>query len=857
MADVILTGRDSSEAVDPQAVVATFKPGREVREQSLQDILEQVGIRNLSLTRSGNNVVLSYTNPAGVEQTSTVQAPEGVPDGSVDYEKLTEALRNAINGAVQVQGISVSGTEIELISDGGMQYTVDVSQIVKRFALQGYPDKVPASDVSVNTSNFDGNLNSGDDDLQKVAQKLDDLVVSAGATSGLNATQVNQRIQALVRSWALDASSDLVPTNRLADGSKLTNLNLRSLTALSVSGQTLRLDYTDGDGTTQRLSVALPAGSGGSSTWVDPTAQQAYDAIKDRIAAGNNITLDKDDSTDVITINGQAGGGGTTDLTTTASKNAIKDAVGEMLTGNVEDGIDVNFRSTDRTIDFSVDVSRGATLPTNPKIGDTFILTTEHTVHGDRIVVADQFSGDTIQKRFDIFGAARRTSEANIVEFIRAFSAEYAGSAPDNTLNDGVFVQVKGVLASRVAFYILQVNDGPRVKYPVSATAEASFNTYYKASRNISFATLADSDDTFRMNLEYLNGNLAFPDITYPPGIYYYSATGWMPEDVLPDASQIETDTTNFGRNIPATADTVQKALDAVDNMQVPASSAVRLHDASGPGLSITNSSVGSENSTALTIDPPGDDTTFDVSTENGIVEVEARFTINNPSSTALKFISRAGASNAADRTATIEGFTFASNINAADAFASNAGNGVEIGELPIYNGVDIVGRISLWVAKSSANALVAYIRYAGSAGSHSFSLGTDMDMAFFHTDPGAAASGGGGSGGWEELHDGRVNVVSDNTGTLIDLGEPVLNFKWLELLFVRLVNFRETEVHSVKCRVSLMGTVAQPSAFVGLPEGNGVLAARRDSSNVNAIRVKGTSGTAGFNRVYGVYGIK
>jgi hypothetical protein len=41
----------------------------------------------------------------------------------------------------------------------------------------------PASAISVSSAGFNGNLTTGDDTVQKVAQKVDDLVASGGATS--------------------------------------------------------------------------------------------------------------------------------------------------------------------------------------------------------------------------------------------------------------------------------------------------------------------------------------------------------------------------------------------------------------------------------------------------------------------------------------------------------------------------------------------------------------------------------------------------------------------------------------------------------------------------------------------------
>ena len=62
-------------------------------------------------------------------------------------------------------------------------------------------DDQTAAEVSVDASGFDGNLASTDDTVQKVAQKLDDLVLGSGG-GGLTTTQVNTLIRSGVKDFA-------------------------------------------------------------------------------------------------------------------------------------------------------------------------------------------------------------------------------------------------------------------------------------------------------------------------------------------------------------------------------------------------------------------------------------------------------------------------------------------------------------------------------------------------------------------------------------------------------------------------------------------------------------------------------
>ena len=102
------------------------------------------------------------------------------------------------------------------------------------------------------------------------------------------------------------------------------------------------------------------------------------------------------------------------DFTNTTLKNNVKDVVGEMVSGNIESGIDVYYKS-DKTLDFEVKGLRGPAFPSRPYDGQQFTLTADATLKDNKLIVADQFSGDTIQKRFPLVSDATRTAESNTV----------------------------------------------------------------------------------------------------------------------------------------------------------------------------------------------------------------------------------------------------------------------------------------------------------------------------------------------------------------------------------------------------------------------------------------------------------
>ena len=97
---------------------------------------------------------------------------------------------------------------------------------IEDWATPGGPEipvaKIPATiartaqligaSISLSTGNFDGNLDSSVDDVQALAQAVDDLRLSTG---GLNQAAVDARVKAGVLDWAETANTDRIPEAKL------------------------------------------------------------------------------------------------------------------------------------------------------------------------------------------------------------------------------------------------------------------------------------------------------------------------------------------------------------------------------------------------------------------------------------------------------------------------------------------------------------------------------------------------------------------------------------------------------------------------------------------------------------------
>ena len=220
-----------------------------------------------------DNVVLrlnSLSNPGNI----TVQLPGGRTLPFVDAGRTAYTIQKAGNRQYHV----ASGDDPFLV--GGSSYNITVifqnsinhwrswaAPDVATWALVGDPGRVPeskipldiarvsqipaggtddqnASEVATNTSQFNNNLSSADDTVQKALDTLDNLIVTGGSPgSGQTASQVRALIANLVASWALKANdSAVIPASKLPDraGSDVTLVTTMFNNNLSAGDDTVQ-----------------------------------------------------------------------------------------------------------------------------------------------------------------------------------------------------------------------------------------------------------------------------------------------------------------------------------------------------------------------------------------------------------------------------------------------------------------------------------------------------------------------------------------------------------------------------------------------------------------------------------------
>ena len=774
MAEFDIQGNDQATPFDGQWTTVLFKAGERPNEQALTDIFNAIGIRNIRLQRVSGNVQLSWTAPDGSRQTQTIAEGAGVADGSVDYEKLSTGLRNEIQGAVQVQGISVQSDSITFVSDNGQQFNVDPAVFVKSFALVGRTEKLAGTEVSLDTSSYGSALTSTTDTVQKLAQAVSELVSRGGATYVAPSAQqafdsIKDRVVAgdNITITPDDDADTLTIAGAASGGGGSSTFTGLSDTPGSFSGQggkvasvnsgETALEFTDG--------VAGPRGAkgdkgdpgdpGAKGDKGDPGTDGAPGAPGSTTFAGltdtpgsfsgegGKFVAVKSDITGLEFVDAPSGGGNgmATDLTTTASKNRIKDAFGEMLNGNTEQGIDAWYRMADRTFDLEVKAARGPAFPSSHYDGQQWILTQAGVAVGDRRIVADQFSGDTIQKRFPLVSDAVRTAESNTVEWARAFSAEFGdpGTPEALRLRNMLVIQVKGVLASRPAWLWFHRDGEPRRRYAISATAVTGFNTYF-AVTGLNFSTVADSDRRFYWNIEYADGTFLYPVQQLPIGRYYYSddSFGWVEEGVGGSASGVRVDASGWGDNLSTEIDNVQGALDAVNALALRARvGSEQFSDQTGPGATVQSSNTGLR---GTTIDDfqigSGASSEFVLTGKSGTLIIDAVINLTSESDDA-----QTGFGDSSDRSDSIRVFGFANigDILAAPAYSVSADNGVRVIHETVTNlaGSNLTD-LDIWfsrVTSGSNQILRVYLDVDGVAGSYRFSVGTSMKIDFIAHD--------------------------------------------------------------------------------------------------------------------------
>ena len=163
-------------------------------------------------------------------------------------------------------------------------------------------------------------------------------------------------------------------------------------------------------------------------------------------------------------------------------------------------------------------------------------------------------------------------------------------------------------------------------------------------------------------------------------------------------------------------------------NAPRPRIAITQLMDGAGTGQSITNSSQDRRQPLH------GFSPTFDLDDHSvGIVEVQARLTLSNRSSTSFGF------DESLHPPATFEfvGFAFASRLLAAADYLTSANNGVQIGntgEIFFGQGTKI-GEYQFWLGHNSDNELGYFLDYNGDANNQTWSAAIHIDAAFLHGD--------------------------------------------------------------------------------------------------------------------------
>jgi len=247
-----------------------------------------------------------------------------------------------------------------------------------------YAYEPKASQIKVSASGFDGNLTTSDDTVQKVAQKVDDLVLggsetdpvvkaingvvkSNGTTISAAAAGTDYLVPAAIGSTvqAYDADLDSWATKTAPSGTvvgtsdtqSLTNKKLGSLTtngfvktsgsdgSLSVDTATYLTAEVDGSTTNeiQNLFETVATTSGTS-----PVADSATDTLT--FTAGSGITITGDSSTDTITIAASGGSGWTEGSNTMTFGDGASGDKTMTFDGEGTYGVDGTFKFTDDNV---------------------------------------------------------------------------------------------------------------------------------------------------------------------------------------------------------------------------------------------------------------------------------------------------------------------------------------------------------------------------------------------------------------------------------------------------------------------------------------------------------------------------
>ena len=157
----------------------------------------------------------------------------------------------------------------------------------------------------------------------------------------------------------------------------------------------------------------------------------------------------------------------------------------------------------------------------------------------------------------------------------------------------------------------------------------------------------------------------------------------------------------------------------------------------SGPAIGLTVTDSAQRRWNNLTGFSPSFDTD-DADKRHGVFEIEATIRMASASSVTIGFDSN---TTNPLREKVLNGITFVQKIRATTAYTANSEEGVKIGEITIYNGSGVLGKLKLFLARDAQQRVGYYLTYEGQGGALNFSFEMDLNIAFLHNDgPGDAS---------------------------------------------------------------------------------------------------------------------
>ena len=212
---------------------------------------------------SGDTLTLEITPEGGTTQTIDVDyVSRNFHSLGIDYVVF---IKN-VTGGLNIVDEDVGTTFNLVVKRNGvifLAHTVGEPHWV-HFNIDTGRNTIPtADDILVDARGFDGNLGTADTTVQKVAQKLDDLVIGS-RNGGLTAEQVRHIVAAF-----------------LTEGTNITLVHDDNANTLAIS-------------------------SSGGTTLTD---EELQDKIAAFLQGGSNLTLDYDDNANTLTLNASGTGG--------------------------------------------------------------------------------------------------------------------------------------------------------------------------------------------------------------------------------------------------------------------------------------------------------------------------------------------------------------------------------------------------------------------------------------------------------------------------------------------------------------------------------------------------------------------